>query len=158
MWGFYSEEHALRVLFEEIIERKKLVQPSNQTSGLSAQDRLFYLTQLLTKQQMNIRILCSLVSMTVIKRLKMQHYRTICAAVMSTEHVISAGSEGPRQLYILCVCASLMVLRYRTITLPICHFHSHSHTFLINSHRHWGCSSVHVLWHVINSMIIKISM
>ena len=28
----------------------------------------------------------------------------------------------------------------------------------INSHRHWGCSSVHVLWHVINSLIIKISM
>ena len=28
----------------------------------------------------------------------------------------------------------------------------------INSHRHWGYSSVHVWWHVINSMIIKISM
>ena len=59
---------------------------------------------------------------------------------------------------LICVCASPVVLRYRTTTLPICHFHSHSHPFLINSHRHWGCSSVHVLWHVINSMIIKTSM
>ena len=41
-------------------------------------------------------------------------------------------------VYTICVCASLMVLRYRTITLPTCHFHLHSHPFLINSHRHWG--------------------
>ena len=46
----------------------------------------------------------------------------------------------------VCVCASLMMLiRYRTTTLPTCHSHSHSHTFLKDSHRHQGCSSVHVL-------------
>ena len=74
------------------------------------------------------------------------------------------GKIGTRWMFatkririIICVCASPVVLRYRTITLSICHFHWHSHTFLINSHQYWGCCSIHVLWHVINNMIIKIS-
>ena len=56
--------------------------------------------------------------------------------------------ESPRHRNhdcILCVCASLMMLRCGNTTMPICHFHWHSHTFLINSHRHQGSSSVHVL-------------
>ena len=71
---------------------------------------------------------------------------------------VALGRANLAHFFLLCVCASPMVLRYRSITLPVCHFHSHSHPFLINSHRHWGCSSVHILWHVINSMIMKISM
>ena len=78
------------------------------------------------------------------KQLKLYHTYVLSLIMLLTPAQIKPKLfESRRNSF--CVCFSPVVLKYRTITWPICYFHSHSHTFLMHSRRHWGCSSVNVL-------------